>query len=149
MKTRRVTVLAVLALMGCAADRKAAQAPAKSPPAESAQADSAPPSSPPPPPPPVSADAFDHRDAEATLALSKNEIELAGTNCEMACRALGSMDRAAGHLCAISSGRAEDDTRRCADSKEAVYTARGRVKKTCGMCPDTSVERTDPVPFKR
>jgi hypothetical protein len=79
---------------------------------------------------------------------SQRELDVAGTNCRNACRALGSMDRAAGRLCELSQG--SDEGQRCDDAKRRVYSARDRVKTTCGTCPNgPSVERTAPIPSLR
>jgi hypothetical protein len=87
------------------------------------------------------------------LQAASNDVEsysrdiIAAGDCRNACRALGSMDRAAGRVCALSQG---DEAQRCDDAKRRVYSARDRVKSTCGSCPDgVSVERADPVPSTR
>jgi hypothetical protein len=62
--------------------------------------------------------------AEAMLGTSLRD-------CAEACRALGSMKRAAGHVCEIEpppgSGRCQDARRRVADASE-------RVRQICGEC---------------
>jgi hypothetical protein len=79
---------------------------------------------------------------------SQRELDVAAGDCRNACRALGSMDRAAGRLCELSQG--ESELRRCDDAKRRVYSARDRVKTTCGGCPNgPSVERTAPIPSLR
>jgi hypothetical protein len=83
------------------------------------------------------------RDVEA----SQRELEVAGSDCRNACRALGSMDRAAGRLCKLSQGG--DEPQRCDDAMRRVYSARDRVKTTCGTCADgTTVERAAPIPSR-
>lgn len=78
---------------------------------------------------------------------SQRELDVAAGDCRNACRALGSMDRAAGKVCELSRG--EDDSRRCDDAKKRVYSSRDRVKTTCGQCPGgPSVERNAPVPSR-
>jgi hypothetical protein len=84
-------------------------------------------------------------DARAELAQAQSDLDLAlggasGTgapqsagatqegNCAAACRALASLERAADHLCALSSAS------ECADARSRVETARDRVAKACGAC---------------
>lgn len=79
---------------------------------------------------------------------SARQLDVAAGDCSNACRALGSMDRAAGRLCSLAQGN--DEGRRCEDAKKKVYTARDRVKQTCGTCPGgVSVERSAPIPSSR
>jgi hypothetical protein len=75
---------------------------------------------------------------------SQRELDVAGGDCRNACRALGSMDRAAGRLCTLA--QSPDESRRCESAKGRVYSARDKVRNTCGSCPDTSVDRQAPVP---
>jgi hypothetical protein len=87
--------------------------------------------------------------AQNDVESSQRELDpnLANNDCKNACRALGSMDRAAGRLCGLVQS---DEMRRCDDAKEKVYSARDRVKRTCKACDDgTSVDRKDPVPASR
>jgi hypothetical protein len=78
---------------------------------------------------------------------SERQLDVAAGDCSNACRALGSMDRAAGTLCQLA--REGDEVKRCEDAKKKVYSARDRVKTTCGGCPGgPSVERTDPIPSR-
>jgi hypothetical protein len=96
--------------------------------------------------PPLSRGAALNR-AARDLEGGARELDVAASDCTSACRALGSMDRAAGLLCQLAQDN--DETRRCADAKERVYSARDRVKKTCGSCPSgPSVERSDPIPSR-
>jgi hypothetical protein len=84
------------------------------------------------------------RDVEA----SQRELDVAGSDCRNACRALGSMDRAAGRLCELSQG--DGEPQRCDDARRRVYSARDRVKTTCGTCADgTTVEHAAPIPSRR
>ena len=104
------------------------------------------------PPPPISeaapASPLALRDAARELDSSQRELDVAGSDCRNACRALGSMDRAAGRLCQLSQGAADET--RCTDAKHRVYSARDRVRASCGSCPDgPSVERTAPIPSLR
>lgn len=79
---------------------------------------------------------------------SQRQLDVAAGDCNNACRALGSMDRACGRLCALAQG--SDEGRRCDDAKKKVYSARDRVKQTCSTCPDgVSVERSAPIPSVR
>lgn len=79
---------------------------------------------------------------------AQRELDVAAGDCRNACRALASMDRAAGHLCELA--QASEETRRCDDARRRVLSARERVKQTCGGCPGgPSVERNDPIPSTR
>lgn len=79
---------------------------------------------------------------------SQRQLDVAAGDCNNACRALGSMDRACGRLCGLAQG--SDESRRCEDAKKKVYSARDRVKQTCGACPGgVSVERSAPIPSVR
>jgi hypothetical protein len=174
--TRLAIVAAVLALVsGCAAGRQApatatpsqeAYGQAGYPPAAAAQSQPGYAPSPPPPPPPSpeaapqspakpgggGATPTDRstalRSASNDVEASQRELDVAGSDCRNACRALGSMDRAAGRLCELSQG--SDEGQRCGDAKQRVYSARDRVRTTCGSCPNgPSVERTAPIPSLR
>lgn len=86
--------------------------------------------------------------AASEVDSSQRELDIAAGDCRNACRALGSMDRAAGKVCELAQGDGEG--RRCDDAKTRVYSARARVKNTCGGCPGgPSVERADPIPSTR
>lgn len=176
MKVRALPFLTAIASLSfaCAAERKEAAAPASTPsqPAPAyAQAPSAaaasapagtPPSMPSPAPPPKtelpklaqpSEPAADKGgraaalgQARSELDASQRELDVAGSDCRNACRALGSMDRAAGHLCGLVES--DEDRLRCTDAKSRVYSARDRVRSTCGTCPDVSVERNAPIPSR-
>jgi hypothetical protein len=173
--TARIAVAAgALALAsGCAAARQAPSTAASSqqgygqagyPPGGAAQ--SQPGYAPAPPPPPApSAEAapatpgtpgggatMDRsmalRAASSDVESSQRELDVAGSDCRNACRALGSMDRAAGRLCELSQG--SDEGHRCSDAKQRVYSARDRVRTSCGSCPNgPSVERAAPIPSAR
>ncbi|MBX3231735.1 MAG: hypothetical protein KIT84_23085 [Labilithrix sp.] len=93
------------------------------------------------PPPPTTPS----RQAGADFDKAQRELEVAAGDCTNACRALSSMDRAAGRICSLTSG-SDEDAQRCNEAKARVYSARDKVKSTCGNCPDTSVERSAPVP---
>jgi hypothetical protein len=96
------------------------------------------------PPPPNRALALGQASKE--IEASQRELDAAGGDCRNACRALGSMDRAAGRLCGLALSN--DEVRRCGDAKTRVYSARDRVRHTCGSCPDVSVERDAPIPSR-
>jgi len=86
--------------------------------------------------------------ASNEIESSQRELDVSAGDCRNACRALGSMDRAAGKVCELVQGDGEG--RRCDDAKQRVYSARDRVKTTCGGCPGgPSVERTAPIPSLR
>jgi hypothetical protein len=86
--------------------------------------------------------------AQRDLDVARRELEVAAGDCQSACRALGSMDRAAGRLCELAD--AEAARPRCEEAKRALYAARDRVRTTCGDCPGgPSVERNAPVPSSR
>lgn len=163
---RTVVVVAMVLVAGCASSssRKAAEAPSASAPNEAGYAQSVP--SMPPGAAPSTPSAYPQQQAGAALPsaiapgrpavqaaardldASQRELDVAAGDCHNACRALGSMDRAAGHLCALVQG--DDDARRCDDAKTRVYTARDRVKNACGGCEGgPSVERNDPIPSTR
>ncbi|MBX3261508.1 MAG: hypothetical protein KF782_17630 [Labilithrix sp.] len=163
--TRGLVAIALgAALVGCAASpKKSADSPARTPPADSphqpgypapspdadaAVAPNAAPPSPAPgqyaPPPPNRSLALGQASSE--IEASQRELDVAGGDCRNACRALGSMDRAAGRLCGLA--QSSDEQRRCGDAKVRVYSARDKVRNTCGTCPDVSVDRNDPVPSR-
>ena len=91
---------------------------------------------------------------EGALARDRNEIDVAerilatsAGDCAAACRALGSMDRAAGHLCELAESA--DERGRCADARARLRAARDRVLRTCGSCPGgPSLERNAPIPSR-
>lgn len=80
------------------------------------------------------------------LERAQRELEIAAGNCENACRALGSMDRATGKLCTLARSTYELD--RCGDAKTKLQNARDRVKRTCGSCPDVTVDRNATIPSR-
>jgi hypothetical protein len=175
MKTMKTgTAIALGVLLGACAAPKSGES--KSPAAEAAQGSyqypqqntpsaypqqSAPGTFAPPPPPPGLPDtARPASPAEPTPAnrsvamsqasndveTSQRELDVAGGDCRNACRALGSMDRATGRICGLA--QSEDEQRRCSDAKTRVYSARDKVRNTCGTCPDVSVERSAPIPSR-
>lgn len=83
--------------------------------------------------------------ASGEIESAQRELDVAAGDCRNACRALRSMDRATGHLCALAASG--DETRRCADAKTRLVTARDKVRSTCGTCPDgPSLDRNAPIP---
>jgi hypothetical protein len=71
--------------------------------------------------------------AEVQSADRAAEPKLAeGGACDIACRALGSMQRAATHLCELAG----DGDGRCASAKARVDGARERVHASCPACGD-------------
>jgi hypothetical protein len=60
-----------------------------------------------------------------------SETELgAGGTCDVACRALASMQRAAEHLCELSG----EDDERCSGARTRVRSATERVREACPAC---------------
>jgi hypothetical protein len=168
MRTMMATTVLTTGLVACAAGRKSAEAPPPAAPAAAPKSESAPPagaamasedtnprpaqSQPPPPPssgsfgPPPSNRAAALNQASTDIESSQRELDVAGGDCRNACRALGSMDRAAGRLCGLA--QSNDELRRCGDAKVRVYSARDKVRNTCGSCPDVSVDRDAPIPSR-
>ena len=58
----------------------------------------------------------------------EHDVELAASDCQAACKALASLERAANHLCAV----AEPDE--CTDARSRVDRARRAVSQQCGGC---------------
>jgi hypothetical protein len=172
MRTTRIALTALLGagLSACAVASKAPPAASPSPAAEGSYGyaqpqpgayPSTPAQAPPPPPPAPQATtpgqpsggapggrSLALQSAASDVESSQRELDVAAGDCRNACRALGSMDRAAGRLCELSQG--SDEGRRCDEAKQRVYSARDRVKTTCGVCPGgPSVDRTAPIPSLR
>ena len=82
--------------------------------------------------------------AQEDFEKGRRELEsTGGGQCKDACRALSSMDRAAGKICGLESGD------RCVGVKDKLYSARDRVHLSCGTCSDgTSTDRNAPVPSR-
>lgn len=134
----------------CGGASKPAQAPDRGPNAEPEK------SAEPPQPPEQTAGARGAAFREATvkkavsdLESSQRELEQSGSDCKSACRALGSMDRAAGHLCEMS--QTNDERNRCEEAKVKLYSARDKVRAACTTCGPggPSVEKNAPVPSVR
>src|SRR5688572_6869950 len=110
--------------------------------------------SPPPPAPPASPQggfappppSRGVAQAQSDVESAQRELDVAAGDCKNACRALRSMDNAAGRLCGLA--QSSDESRRCDDAKKKVYTARDRVKSTCGKCDDVTVDRNAPIPSR-
>jgi hypothetical protein len=131
-------------------------APAREPPAGAAESAPAPatislPPAPPPPPPVATEQpsvSAARRASRDELSQAVRDLEASLGDCASACRALGSMERATGHLCDMASDH--DDRRTCEDAKTKVLGARDRIRATCGSCPDgPSLDRTAPIPSRR
>ena len=89
----------------------------------------------------------DAKKGSSEIDAAQRELDDAGADCKNACRALGSMDRAAGRLCKLS--QTAEDRARCDDAKVKVYKARDRVRAACTTCAEwggPSVERAAPIP---
>lgn len=167
------TMVLGCAVVACAAQDKRTAASPSAPAGEAGPAErarpstgdasmSAPQAAPPPPPAPATepprqptAGARATPGTSRTVALSQasteiessqRELDVAGGDCRNACRALGSMDRAAGRICGLA--QTNDEQRRCGEAKTRVYSARDKVRSTCGTCPDVSVERDAPIPSR-
>ncbi len=85
--------------------------------------------------------------ARGELERARRELDLSMNDCMSACRALGSMERATGHLCDLASET--DDRQRCEDAKTAVQKARERIRGTCRSCPNgPSLDKTAPIPSR-
>jgi hypothetical protein len=123
---------------------KATTSPPPPPPSAPPQA-SAPPSPDYAPAPPGNRAAA-LRQAATDIEASQRELDVAGGDCRNACRALQSMDRAAGRLCGLA--QSDDEVRRCGDAKIRVYSARDKVRNTCGSCSEVSVDRNAPIPSR-
>ena len=58
----------------------------------------------------------------------EHEVELAASDCQAACKALASLERAANHLCAVA------EPEECTDARVRVDRARRAVTSQCGSC---------------
>lgn len=107
-----------------------------------------------PPGPPAVTPPEDPRRREAALRAARSEVdrtssdlEASLSDCANACRALASLERAAGHLCELASEI--EDRRKCEDAKTRVQSARARIRASCGTCPGgPSLEKTAPIPSR-
>lgn len=83
--------------------------------------------------------------AKDEMDRAERELQTSAGDCATACRALGSMDRAARHLCDLAGN--DDELDRCEEAKRKVLRARDRVRATCGICAGgPTVDRNAPVP---
>ncbi len=74
-------------------------------------------------------------DLDAALSLfQKSELELSGglSDCDHACKALGSMERSMNRICELTGP--EDVEHRCEDARKKARRARERVEKNCPRC---------------
>lgn len=58
----------------------------------------------------------------------EHDLELAASDCQAACKALASLERAANHLCAVA------EPEECTDARVRVDRARRAVSQQCGGC---------------
>ena len=93
-----------------------------------------PPTAPPPYPTPTPTPVDDVPHAQAKFEESAQLFTNAGTDCSKMCKALASMERAAGHLCDLVKDGVATDKKKCTDAKARLDHARDRVMSTCGGC---------------
>jgi hypothetical protein len=58
----------------------------------------------------------------------EHDVELAASDCQAACKALASLERAANHLCAVA------EPEECTDARVRVDRAKRAVTSQCGSC---------------
>jgi hypothetical protein len=90
------------------------------------------PAAPPPPPPSVASEAPKPTAPAQASAPDRAAEATAASPCDVACRALDSMERAADHLCALA-GSADD---RCSGARARVESAEARVRAACPACAE-------------
>jgi hypothetical protein len=79
------------------------------------------------------------------LVRAQLALEASAGSCTAACRALGSMERAADQLCKLASS--SEDAGRCDDARGKLIAARERVRTACGSCPGgPTVDPKAPAP---
>jgi hypothetical protein len=66
--------------------------------------------------------------ARADFQGREHDIELAASDCQAACKALASLERAANHLCAVA------EPEECTDARVRVDRAKRAVQSQCGGC---------------
>jgi len=73
--------------------------------------------------------------ANVQLSEARRQLDVAAgqRDCANACRALESMERAAGQICELA--RSTEERRTCRAAEDQVGSARERVKNACGECP--------------
>jgi hypothetical protein len=77
------------------------------------------------------------------MTLAEQGIAMSLSSCDVACKALGSMERAVQQICVSDRGGpmgGEGD--RCTDAKGRLRRARARVRDACSICPEGPT--TDP-----
>jgi hypothetical protein len=83
--------------------------------------------------------------AARELEMAAQDLAASASSCALACRALGSMDRAASRLCALVVTHV--DGAACSDSVSRLREARGQVRSACGSCPGgPTVDPNAPAP---
>jgi hypothetical protein len=72
--------------------------------------------------------------ASAQLTEARRQFDIAAgqRDCANACRALDSMERAAGQICEVA--RSTEERRTCRDAQDQVSSARERIRNACGAC---------------
>jgi hypothetical protein len=85
---------------------------------------------PPPPPPPAQPGAPADEESAPAAGDSKDESSAVGAPCDMACRALGSMRRAADRICELAGA----DHARCAAARDRVAGAEQRIRSARCEC---------------
>lgn len=73
------------------------------------------------------------------LILAEQGVAMSLSSCDVACKALGSMERAVQQICVSDRGT---DGERCSDAKGRLRRARARVREACSICPEGPT--TDP-----
>ncbi len=86
--------------------------------------------------------------ARSDFEIAERQLQSSAGDCATACRALGSMERATAHLCALASSSSDQHT--CQDARAKVLAGRDRVRASCGDCPGgPSLDRNAPIPSTR
>ncbi len=145
-RTVPLALLGAVLVSACAANERSGVAPAAPDKTRAPATDATPPA------PRAEPDDGERESPRAALAHAKIDLDHAerelltsAGDCAAACRALASMERATGHLCALAG--ADDDHARCDEARTKVLSARERVRSTCGVCEGgPSLDRTAPIP---
>ncbi len=66
--------------------------------------------------------------ARTDLQKSERDVDAAMSDCEAACKALASLERAVNHICAVA------DAEECNDARMRALNARKAVNDKCGGC---------------
>ena len=69
------------------------------------------------------------KEAQSDFDRAESELSSAGRDCALACKALGSMQRATERICSLSPETAADG--RCRRARERLGAAQGRVQRGC------------------